>query len=432
MRKFHFTQEFLAEYYENKFSKDLRAFFTIDRVGGAEYVQGFKTELYYVFNPITLNMVSPLFPDRNVNGDTPSRKVKRSAEEEILFIALISFMFASENAIYRRARTISIKEIASTMSAFGFLWFRSVERMGLSDFLSLYHIKEDIWIKEEVNAIRDAMTLVEPFMSDQLIPFLKNWNDGSFHEEIRHFETLREDIHDSISEGLTMFYRQKFYKYSGLTGLEFTHREFDDYYNNRFPQQLRNYFSDAKKEENYLKILYVPFHNNHRWEDGNPGGNAKDNFLFATLFLYMTLAEQSILKYTEESETDFHRCTGWPLIYSGPGAGPYLHPLRMLEYAGLSPMKYEAPLLAEMTKRIFPYLRQDMFAILNGKEGPMKDRAAGKRLNEVIKDGKRHLIKAYMKKGEKDIQDMLAVWTSSPAVYWSEILDNQGMLNMNK
>ena len=145
----------------------------------------------------------------------------------------------------------------------------------------------------------------------------------------------------------------------------------------------------------------------------------------------MTLAEQSILKYVKESATDFHRCTGWPLIYSGPGAGPYLHPLRMLEYAGLSPMKYEAPLLAEMTKRIFPYLRQDMFAILNGKEGPMKDKAAGKRLNEAIKDGKSKLIKAYMEMGEKDIQDMLAVWTSSPAKSWSEILENQGMLKMN-
>ena len=103
----------------------------------------------------------------------------------------------------------------------------------------------------------------------------------------------------------------------------------------------------------------------------------------------------------------------------------------MLEYAGLSPMKYEAPLLAEMTKRIFPYLRQDMFAILNGKEGPMKDKAAGKRLNEAIKDGKSKLIKAYMETGEKDIQDMLAVWTSSPAESWSEILENQGMLKMN-
>ena len=433
MRKFNFTKERLAEYYENRFPRDLREFFMIDRVGGADYVQGFKTSMHDVFHPVSLFMTSPLFSGENDNVDNQSPKNKRSDkdEEEILFIALVSFMYASDYAIYRRAKNISIKEIASSMSAFGFLWFRSVESMDLSCFLSLYHVREDIYLKEELNAIRNAMTLVEPYMFDRLIPFLNNWDGGYFNEEIRHFETLRDYIHNSIIKGLTTFYRQKFYKYCGLTGIEFTHREFDDYYNNRFPQQLRDYFSEAKKEENYLKIIYVPFHNNCRWEDGNPGGNANDNFLFATLFLYMTLAEQSILKYTKESEADFHRCTGWPLIYSGPGAGPYLHPLRMLEYAGLSPMKYEAPLLAEMTKRIFPYLRQDMFAILNGKEGPMKDKAAGKRLNEAIKDGKSKLIKAYMETGEKDIQDMLAVWTSSPAESWSEILENQGMLKMN-
>ena len=181
---------------------------------------------------------------------------------------------------------------------------------------------------------------------------------------------------------------------------------------------------------NYLKILYVPFHNNHRWEDGNPGENAKDNFMFATLFLYMTLAEQSILKYAKDSGDDFHRATGWPLIYSGPGAGPYLHPLRMLEYAGLSPLKYEAPLLASVTKRVFPYLRQDMFAILNGKEGPMKDRAAGKRLFEAINDGKRPLIKKYILKGEKDIQELLSLWAQTPKCHWSEILENEGMFKM--
>ena len=182
-------------------------------------------------------------------------------------------------------------------------------------------------------------------------------------------------------------------------------------------------------EDNYLKILFVPFNNNHRWEDGNPGGSAKDNFMFAAIFLYMTLAEQSILKYAKESENDFHRSTGWPLIYSGPGAGPYLHPLRMLEYAGLSPMKYEAPLLAEMTKHIFPYLRQEMFTILNGREDFMKDTAAGKRLNEAIINRKRHNVKEYMKKGEKEILELLDTWTVSSAHRWSEILENNGMLN---
>jgi len=428
MIKFKFTKELLADYYENWFSKDMRAFFEINRFQGAEYVQGFKTWMHEVFHPFS--MTDAAFFSHSPNDIVTPHRKKRSSEEEILFIALISFMFASEQAISRMARDISIKEMATAMSAFGFPWLRAVDRMDLSDFLSLYHIKENIWIKEEVQAIRDAMTLVEPFMLDQLIPLLKMWNGGSFCAQIRRFENFGEDLHERITDGLIMFYRQKFYSYSGLMGLELTHREFEDYYTQRFPQQLKKYFSDATMQGNYLKILYVPFHNNHRWEDGNPGENAKDNFMFATLFLYMTLAEQSILKYAKDSGDDFHHATGWPLIYSGPGAGPYLHPLRMLEYAGLSPLKYEAPLLASVTKRIFPYLRQDMFAILNGKEGPMKDRAAGKRLFEAINDGKRPLIKKYTLKGEKDIQELLSLWVQSPKCQWSEILENEGMLKM--
>ena len=71
-----------------------------------------------------------------------------------------------------------------------------------------------------------------------------------------------------------------------------------------------------------------------------------------------------------------------------------------------------------------------MFAILNGKEGPMKDRAAGKRLFEAINDGKRPLIKKYILKGEKDIQELLSLWAQTPKCHWSEILENEGMLKM--
>jgi hypothetical protein len=427
MRKFRFTKELIADYYDNRFASDLRAFFDINRFQGAEYVQGFKTEMYRVFHPFG-------WDDATIIGHSPNDVViphrkKRCAEEEILFIALISFMFATEEAISRRTRDVSIKEIATAMSAFGFPWLYAVDRMDLSSFLSLNHINENIWIKEEVDAIRDAMTLVEPFMLDQLIPFLKTWKGGSFCLQIRHFESFGEYLHESITDELIMFYRKRFYSYCGLLGLELTHREFEEYYTQRFPQQLKKYFADATMKGNYLKILYVPFHNNHRWEDGNPGGNAKDNFMFATLFLFMTLAEQSIIKYARESEDDFHQSTGWPIIYSGPGAGPYLHPLKMLDYAGLSPLKCEAPLLAAITKRLFPYLRQDMFAILNGKEGPMKDCAAGKRLHEAINDGKRPLIKRYILKGETDIQNLLSLWANSPKP-WSEILENEGMLKM--
>ena len=315
MRKLVFTKEMLKDYYENRYFDDLNSLFTIENIGDVEYVKEFKTYLQYVFNPPILPKLFSMM-DRSTNPVASSQEEaflmddKRGAEEEVLFIALISFMFASEGMIYRLTGAKNEKEVASCMSAFGFPWIRLATGMELSSFLSKFRYKLSIHIKEEVEAIRDAMTLVVPFMSEKLIPFLEKWDNGSLCAKIRFFDTLSEHLNDCVRRELTVFYRSCFYVHKGLSYLSFTHREFDEYYKKRFPQQLCNYFSDAKYKGNYLLILHAPYYHNKRWEDGNPGGNIADNFMFATFILYMTLAQQSILEIAKEFSDDFHQCTG--------------------------------------------------------------------------------------------------------------------------
>lgn len=433
MRQLYFTKELLTDYYENRFHNELKRVFNIEKIGDTEFIREFRS--FYHCAPAAAFAFRQHLMESLADSTLPPQKmdlkpkVDTRTEENIFFLALISFMFASEEAIHRLTESAYKKEVAHCMSAFGFPWLNSTVSMELESFLSTYHDELRIYVKEEVEAIRDAMTWVEPFMLSKLIPFLKKWDNGSLCGNIRHFDILSEYLHDCISKGLTDFYREHFYNYQGLTGMEITYRNFEDYYRNRFPQHLKHYFSMASSNGNYLKILFVPYNNHRRWEDGNPGGDAKDNMMFAALFLYMTLAEQSIIKYAKESEDDFHQSTGWPLIYSGPGAGPYLHPLKMLDYAGLSPMKYEAPLLEVVTRSIFPFLRQEMFSILNGRERFMKDIAAGKRLNEAVINRKRYDVKEYMKKGEKDILELLAAWSTSSTYQWSDMLENGGMLS---
>ena len=432
MRMFVFTKELLEDYYENRFVEDLNSFFIIENIDNAMYVKGFKTDLHYAINPPILPRLFSM-RDRSTNPVTSSQEKailmndRREDEEEVLFATLISFMFASEGMIYRLTGAGNEKEVASCLSAFGFPWLYPVTRMGLGDFLSEFRNRLSIYIKEEVEAIRDAMTLLLPYMSEKLISFLKQWDNGSLCAKIRFFDTLSEHLNDCISRELTIFYRSNFYEHKGLSCLSFTQREFDEYFKNRFPQQLRNYFGDAKNKRNYLLILDVTYRNNKRWEDGDLGGNIKDNFMFATFVLFMTLAQQSILEIAKESSEDFHQCTGWPMISSGPGGGPYLHPLYMLEYAGLAPKKYEAPLLSEMVKCYFPYFRQEINTILNGKMKAINDSITGKRFVEAIRNRNRSRIKQYLDKEERSIQELLTKWPTSSANSLKQLLEEENI-----
>lgn len=217
------------------------------------------------------------------------------------------------------------------------------------------------------------------------------------------------------------------YQYRGLTGIEISHRDFMDYYNHHFYPQFRRYFSCAKNKGTCLLVLHVYDQANNRWADEMPGRDAKENLLFASIMLYMVIAEQSILEHAPAVHEDFHRCFGWPMIYSGPGAGPYLHPLKMLEYAGLSPKKYEAPLFLEVVKKVFYYLRQDMNTLLNERRSVIKDPFAGKRFFDVIKGHKKSRIRKYLDRQEKSVQELLVKWTTSPEDCWYKMLESEGV-----
>ena len=120
------------------------------------------------------------------------------------------------------------------------------------------------------------------------------------------------------------------------------------------------------------------------------------------------------------------------MISSGPGGGPFLHPLKMLEYAGLSPMKYEAPLLLEYVKKVFYYLRQEMNTILNHRDSVIKDKEAAVRFFEQCDGHVRSRIRKYLDRQEKSIQDLLIKWTTSSEDCWYKMLESEGIPLMNE
>jgi hypothetical protein len=405
MRKMWFDEERLKMYYLNRFVSDLEDYFSIPNDA-----TGFK----YVGDP-----------------KRPSRIFYRSsAEHQLMFIALTSYMLAAEEVLMRKVSNYPNYELYECLNMFGYP-IAPIAKAGyeLESMLKHYKITDELWCIEEMNALRDAMKVVEPFMDDTLTRHLKNWNNGFFAELIS--EEMFDKIHRIITEGLQMLYSQR-YTYQGLTGAVVTYQDIAAYYRNCYYDQFKKYFSCATDEGTYLKVLRVYDHGNERWADEMPGRDAKENLLFASIMLYLVMAEQSILDTVPNASNDFHKAFGWPMISSGPGGGPYLHPLKMLEYAGLSPKKYEAPLLLIYTKKVFYYLRQEMNTILNRRDSVIKDKEAACRFFEQCDGHAKSRIRKYLDRQEKSIQDLLIKWTTSPEDCWYKMLESEGIPIMNE
>jgi hypothetical protein len=230
-----------------------------------------------------------------------------------------------------------------------------------------------------------------------------------------------------IHEGRRKHLKYSVYKYPGLIGFEINTRSFVKYYTSCFYNQLKTYFYHVEDNNTYIKIQSVDINSNERWADEMPGRDIKENFMFASTFLYMTVAGQSIMKYAADITEDFHRCTGWSQICSDLDQSKLSHPLEILRNADLYPMKYESALFLEFVKKVFGFLRQEINTLLNGKTFPMKDVVAGKRFTESIDGHKRSNIKRYLNRQEKGILEFLGKWATSSQKTWDDFLKDEGI-----
>ena len=230
-------------------------------------------------------------------------------------------------------------------------------------------------------------------------------------------------IHKVDKETSSSFRQLHNVNYSGLFGLKINQRAFEEYYTNYFYNQLKTYFYRIEDKNTYCQILSVDIDSNERWADEMPGKDIKENFLFASTFLYMIVVGQAIHKYAAGVEEYFHRCTGWPQICSTSNDGKRLNPLEILKNADLYPMKYESLLFLEFSKKVFGFLRPYINTLLNGKTFLMKDVAAGEHFYEGIDGHKRSNIKNYLNREEKVIMAFLEKWATSPLKTWEDILN---------
>ena len=322
----------------------------------------------------------------------------RTHKEWTLFVTLTACLYSIQVCLERNWNRDSSIQL---MHDLGFNWMVFDADYGyLESFFERAYIKQMINRMCEIEDIRDVAPMVLRFIIASLEPFFNSYDSNGFKKDFFDKEAIMEYVRHYFFEMLRNLYRQ--YKPpTGLTGIAFDSKIYHSYYRQKFPGQLKQYFKTVENFDGFVEIQYINDTDSKRWDDGHPGDNATENIMFSITFMYMIMAEQIFLVDKNFQKKQFHKNSKWPFISSGPSAGPYLHPLRMLEIAGLAPTKSESSLYINFVQKIFPILRQDFFEILNNKM-------------DNITDGHfKARIKKQLCREEVNIKHILEMWASS-------------------
>lgn len=417
MTSFVITKNILSSYYEEHFKEDLK------RCSLSDYKYKLKVD---VFLRPKVSAAIPAFIHGVGEGNSVSKSsYRRTNEEQILFIALIGFIFAAEESLLLHCSNDK-NELKALMSEFGLPWIPAVDNY--RDIYS-FIFEPNIATKNEAIALRDAMSLVEPFMMERLLSFIKTWNDGIFYKK-NNVGFIGIYIGEYLSNALVSIYR-KYNDFKGLIGLDISRSKIWNYYENDFLNHFKRYFHKAMQKDGYCQILVIDYISTHRYEDGNPGNNPSENLIFSGMLLYIYIVQQSILvNVNHDVAIAFYQCSGWPMISTGPGGGQYLHPLMMLEYAGLLPLKSESRLFVDTVDEVFSILRQEFNSILNGRSSMKNSPSAEIFLKEIRQGRIKSKIIKYLDKEEKSIRNLIGKWGDSVESKCFSFLEENGFTTM--
>ena len=431
MRPLNFKLEDLEKYYDTYFHDDLKMRFKYEindgKVGEVILPLSYDPSIYFGSNilrrrPPAQDPIFAIFffPEKQLPAsDQPDLPPNGTLEEEFYFVALNIVIFATQKICANSEEEAICRECMNALQLPWFRirepWLRYKDISTIDKFLKDIQLKESLDFKQGENALRDALGLVMPFLFNK---FLGQCQHESYRVHLQEVENF-------IEEWMIMNH-WNYYDYPGLTGAVIDPQQFTRYLNESFESQLGKYFDIKRNTRTHhplILCLYKP-----RWNECQPGNNAAENMMFSTIFLYRVMIQQSLITHANDTRDLFHQATGWTEIWSGPGAGPYLHPLRMLEYANLSPRKIEVPLFLEIVNVAFPLMYSIMAALVNGSyfRYDFPNSVACHNFAEAVKGAIGDNIKLYLRSEAKKIKNLLSLWAITPDDNWSSFLEAQG------
>lgn len=169
--------------------------------------------------------------------------------------------------------------------------------------------------------------------------------------------------------------------------IEFNEEMVRNYYLSNFGRDLKEYF----QHENGYRSNDILFVDRRRFDprfsrsSGNPTGcSVENNFIFAGLFSYMVLTQQSINKICgADVQKDFRECTGWPWISAGM-AGPDFPVRNMLIEAVLYPCEVEKTNYVRMLAVVKEMMDRELFDFLTEKNAANLKEDAYRRLITAV------------------------------------------------
>lgn len=350
------NEEALDQYFKEYFHDDLCRYFDVTNdENGNEIIRNVrKRGKGYIMSCDLLRRrpYTTLF-DKNYDGPRDG-----TLDQEAMFIALVSMMCLIQKDDH--CRQIAGGQMAGVMAKLQFPLLAEVNDRPyiLKDtdvFSSTYRKKS--------KATAEALAVTEKYVMGIFANAVKSADSEAI-------EACAASIHKGVEDLQRQLLGQM-----GLLGMSYDYDHMRDYYENRFLPQFEQYFDVTTMPDGTRIVLSVGNIGSNRAFDGNPGDNGEENLMFTAAVIYSVLAEQSLLKYDYKSESEYQRAYGLPLIYSGPGAGPYLNPMRMLDIAGLMPLKEEALILVKMMELTATWFKEKFNVAVHGFHDARKMKA---------------------------------------------------------
>lgn len=413
MKDFIITDELLENYYNEYLQND------------AKFSANHGCDYYHMclYESLPCASTAAFAQENGLHISHRKRTRTISLMNEAIYLSFMAYMYALEDSL----EYILGREVGTYTNKLGFPWLPAVDRS-----LTSYVFEHNIRCQEEAEIMYETLEVVKPFMAQKLADIIGLLN---VEKELTFIDKLQERTNMELGHAIFQL-RRKYFEYKGLVGIDVSKRKIKKYLNSCFNDHFKGYFLCATNESGYLKTINVSSncYSLPRLEDGNPGTNPSENLMFVAILLYMYIAQQAILTVTKHSYDTvalFNKYIGWPYISTGPGAGPYLHPLKMLEYAGLLPLKSETTLFSEVVKDVFLVLREELNIALNGRQEDKKNSVVYNQFISTIRQGRiKHNIKVYMDNEARNIQDLIIKWGESSATSCWKFLEENGLRTM--
>lgn len=407
----NYTLERVIEYYETYYDGDFERYFKPVRNASGQIVVSIK--LCDSYRPTMRNpekefaLLALLQRDSQMVSNEVDKEMypqlpNGTKEDDLLFAAFVGFHIMAQRAL--NSILIFDKRLYQFVKDNAFPVF--IGKDGNLVCGSVMDILKDVYLypysTQEKCLFKEAMEIVFPWLKERFMRDVCSWNNGEFSRGNEHKFVIAYHIEHNIENSIFMIKRE-LTESKTLSGYCVDKKFIIDYFHTQYFADMGKYFK-VKNNNDYPIILFLPYYNNRRLQDGNPAGSMNGNFVFSAIFLWMILVVKSLWHIGGKDIAEaFHRSCGWPLISSGPGGGFEISSMLMLKEAGIAPTAEESLLFLKTIDDVFFVMDEIFHQILNGRGDSIMNKAANAQLIRMIK-GHGHKKKYIVKEMEKEVQ----------------------------